>query len=83
MTHNFAQQVKVRYYEAFAIDTVEGCASDQVMDLADIDKHWKEEENEDVEDGMESKLEWNYHHEEIPMTSDLTHDLGRYSVTEI
>ena len=48
------------------------------MDLANIDKHWKEEDNKDIEVGMESKLEWNYHDEEIPMASDFTQSLGMY-----
>ena len=82
-THNFAQHVSTRYYEAFSIDKAEECASDQLMDLADVDKHWKEEDNEDVEDGMESQLEWNYHDEDISMTSDLTQHLGKYGATAI
>ena len=72
-THNFAQQFATRYYEAFAIDKAEECASVKVMDLADIDKHWKEKDNEDVKDGMEPKMECNYHNKDIPITSNLTH----------
>ena len=41
------------------------------MDLADIDKHWKERDNEDVEYDVESQSEWNYHDEEILMPSNL------------
>ena len=71
-TNKFAQKVATCYYESFAIDTAVECASDQLMDLVNIDKHWKEEDNDDVEDGIESKLEWNHQDEDIPMESDLT-----------
>ena len=54
-----------------------------MIDLADIDKHWKEEDNEDVEDGMESHLEWNYRDEDIPMTSNFTQHLGKYGATAV
>ena len=30
---------------------------------------------------MESKFEWNYHDEDLPMTSDFTQHLGKYSAT--
>ena len=30
---------------------------------------------------MDSRLEWNYHDEDIPISSDLTQQLGKYSAT--
>ena len=81
MAHYIAQQVSSLYCEAFDIDKADEWVSYQFMDLADIDKHWKEEDNNDIKHGMESQFKWNCHDEYIPMASNLTQHLGKYSAT--
>ena len=71
-THLFTQQIATRCHEAYTIDKTAACASDQLTDLAHIDKHWMERDNADFQDGMESLSEWNYHDEGILMSSDIT-----------